>query len=884
MIEKENLTPMMTQYLKIKKDYPKVILLFRLGDFYEMFFDDAKVASKTLDITLTSREAGKGRRVPMCGVPHHAVDSYISRLIKNGFKVALCDQVEDPKLAKGIVKREIIRVITPGTLTESNLLEEKANNFIVSLVISGGEVGLALVDLSTGEFKIAEFNNSEDFIDDLERINPAEILIPEKLSDSELIGRIKTGSNYLITPYQEWLFLYETAYENLLSHFKTRSLSGFGVEECRLGIGAAGGLLRYLEELEKTELLHLTSLSLYSPSQFLVIDTDSRKSLELTRNLSGEKRDTLLSVLDDTQTAMGGRLLVNWIEQPLLNLEEISERQDGMENLVKESSLREELIANLKGIGDLERLIARISLGTANARDVLNLGNTLKRIPLFKEILKKSEAAILRDIEKRLVPLTEITDLIDRAIVENPPLSLRDGGLIKDGYNARLDELRNITRQGKDWIVNLQKEEIKRTGINSLKVRYNKVFGYYIEITRANLHLVPDDYIRKQTLVNSERFITPALKEYESKILGAEEKILELEYALFNEIRQILAGDVLSVQELARQLAVLDVVSDLAKISLENNYIRPELDEGNTIIIEEGRHPVLEDLLGTNKFVPNPVELDKDDNQILIITGPNMAGKSTYIRQVALLVLMAQMGCFIPVKKAKIGMVDRILTRIGTSDNLARGMSTFMVEMCQTANVLNNLTDKSLIILDEIGRGTSTFDGLSIAWAVVEYLHRLEGMRPLTLFATHYHELTELSLTLKRVKNFNVAVREWNDEVIFLYKIVQGSTDHSYGIHVARLAGLPKLVVERAKEILNTLEINSVDSSGLPKLADSSMIEEASQLALFTREENGPVIEEIRHLPVETMTPIEALNKIIEWQRKIKKGNNEKLKAKNEKP
>ncbi len=870
-MEKDNsLTPMMSQYLKIKKEYPGVILLFRLGDFYEMFFDDAETASKTLSITLTSREAGKGRRIPMCGVPHHAVDSYIARLIKSGFKVAICDQTEDPKLARGIVKREIIRVITPGTLTESNLLEEKANNFIVSLFNAGKRTGLALVDLSTGEFKISEFENTEDFIDEFERINPAEILIPDNLVGSDLTQKINRRNNRLVTPYPEWLFLYETAYENLLSHFKTRNLSGFGVEECKLGIGAAGGLLRYLEELEKTELLHLTRLSLYSPSEFLLIDIDSRRSLELTRNLSGEKHGTLLSVLDDTQTAMGGRLLVNWIEQPLLNLEEIKERQDGIENLVNDNGLREELIFDLKGIGDLERLISRISLGTANARDVLNLGLTLKRIPLFKEILKKSEADILREIETRLLPLTEITDLIDRAIVENPPLSLRDGGLIKDGYNDELDVLRDITRQGKDWIVNLQKEEIKRTGIGSLKVRYNKVFGYYIEITKANLHLVPEDYIRKQTLINAERFITPALKEYESKIMGAEEKMLELEYTLFNEVRQILSRDVFSVQELARELALLDVMTDLAKISRERNYLRPDINEGNVISIEDGRHPVLENLLGPNKFVPNGVQLDKENNQIFIITGPNMAGKSTYIRQVALLVLMAQMGCFIPAKKAGIGIVDRILTRIGTSDNLAGGMSTFMVEMCQTANVLNNLTARSLVILDEIGRGTSTFDGLSIAWAVVEYLHKLKDKKPLTLFATHYHELTELSLTFNRIKNFNVAVKEWNEEVIFLYRVVEGSTDHSYGIHVARLAGLPKLVVERAKEILNTLEINSVDSSGVPKLADSTVLKEDYQLSLFEAARENPLIKEIEGLEIDRLTPIEALNKITEWQKKIR--------------
>ena len=869
----QNLTPMMNQYLNIKGDYPEAILLFRLGDFYEMFFEDAQVASKALEITLTSREGGKGRRVPMCGVPHHAVDSYIARLIKSGFKVAICDQVEDPKLSKGIVRREIIRVITPGSLTEPNLLEEKVNNFIVSFVLSEKKIGAALVDFSTGEFKIAEFGNAEDFLDELERINPAEILIPENFTSPELIERIKKRNSRLVTPYQEWVFFYETAYEALLGHFKTRNLAGFGVEGCKLGIGAAGGLLRYLEELRKTDLLHLTRLSLYSPSEFLAVDIDSRRSLELTRNLSGEKSGTLLSVLDDTQTAMGGRLLVNWIEQPLLKLEEIRKRQDGLENLMEDKSLGEGLTGTLKGIGDLERLIARVSLGTANGRDLLNLGNTLKRIPVLKKILGNSQAGILEEIDKKLIPLSQITDLIDKAVVENPPLSLRDGGLIKDGYNGELDELRNITGQGKDWLVNLQKQERKRTGISSLKVRYNRVFGYYIEVTKANLGLVPEDYIRKQTLVNAERFIIPVLKEYEAKILSAEEKILELEFRLFNEVRQIVAKDVLSIQQLAGQLAVLDVLSNLARVSLAKNYTRPELNESRTISIKEGSHPVLEDLLGSNKFVPNPVLLDKDSNQILIITGPNMAGKSTYIRQAALLVLMAQMGCFIPAREAKIGLVDRILTRIGTADNLSRGMSTFMVEMCQTANILNNLTGRSFVILDEIGRGTSTFDGLSIAWAVVEYLHKLEDKRPLTLFATHYHELTELSLTLDRVKNFNIAVREWNKEVIFLFKLTEGSTDHSYGIHVARLAGLPGLVVERAEEILNTLEINSVDSGGTPKLADSSGSHREFQLGLFDWKMPHPLIEELKDLPLEKMTPIEALNKIIEWQGKCRENS-----------
>lgn len=856
------LTPMIQQYRRIKRSIPQgAILMFRLGDFYEMFFEDAKIASKILNIALTRRSREEGKDYPMCGIPYHAAESYIGKLIKAGFKVAVCDQIEDPKLAKGIVKREVTRLITPGTVMDSHLLEEKRNNFLVAVNKIGRIYGLSSLDLSTGEFKVTEINRDEDFFSEFLRIGPTECILPNALRG--LLDRIKGNGNILINYYEDWVFDYENCYNLLKEHFKTQSLDGFGCQGLVPGITCAGAILYYLKDNLYKSLGHIQRVVPYVVSDYMVLDNATIKNLELLDPAGhGQRHATLFGVLDYTVTSMGGRLLQQWIKQPLIDVKQIKTRQDGVRFFYEDRYIREKLREILKNIPDIERIIARVNSGYANARDLVALKDALCCIPEIKKYIAKVDTPLLVKLRDGLRELPELVDELNRALIQNPPLTLREGGFIKDGYNTQLDELRKLSSDAKRWLANLQIRESNRTGIKSLKVRYNKVFGYYIEISKANLGNVPGDYIRKQTLVNAERFITPELKEYESKILTAKDSICELEYTLFTQLRDKVSRFTAEIQEIAQAIAILDVILAFSEVSVRNNYILPEINDGLTIEITGGRHPVLEMCMEEGKrFVPNDTFIDGNENQLLIITGPNMAGKSTYIRQVALLVLMSQIGCGIPAEKATIGVVDRIFTRVGASDELTRGQSTFMVEMNETAYILNSATPKSLIVLDEIGRGTSTFDGISIAWAVAEYLVRNQP-GPKTLFATHYHELTMLADIYPSVKNYNIAVKEWNDEIIFLYKILPGGTDKSYGIHVARLAGLPYSVLERAKEIMSRLE----DGSFLTKEAHK---EGQRQMYLFDMPDNQ-IIEALRSIKIDYITPIEALNKLKELKERLR--------------
>ena len=817
-------TPMIKQYLRMKAEYPDTLLFFRMGDFYEMFYQDAEVASKALQITLTSRKTTKqGEDVPLCGVPYHAVDTYLARLIRQGFRVAICEQVEDPKKAKGIVKREVVRVVTPGTVLDTSLLEAKENNFIAAIFSSAPEnqkkhsrqipqLGLALLDLSTGEFYLGELAGTQRFqklLDELQRFEPKEILIPESHEHEATLAERRVMEEYnaaCLTTYPDSAFQYRSAKNVLLEHFEVHSLAGFGCQDAPHGIAAAGALLQYVQETQKTALPHIRKLSVLRTENFMLIDYATQRNLELYKTITDHSRSgSLLGLLDKTMTSMGGRMLQRWMRYPLVDVQEIQERLEAVQEFKEDLIVRGDLRDQLQGIHDLERLITRLTLSAANARDLVALKFSLFRIPELRSLLASARAPLIIRLINACDELQDVAQLIGQAIVDEPPVTLREGRLIRSGYHAELDELRSISKEGKTWIAGLERKERNRTKINSLKIKYNKVFGYFIEVTKPNLHLVPDDYIIKQTLVNAVRYITPELKEYEEKVLGAEDKILDLEYTLFQEIRKTVTQEVERVMRTAENIAMLDVLAALAEVADHNRYVRPDVNESDRIDIKEGRHPVIEQMKLGEPFIPNDTLVDCQDNQFLILTGPNMAGKSTYIRQVALITLMAQIGSFVPAKKAEIGVVDRIFTRIGASDNLSRGESTFMVEMNETANILNNATHKSLLILDEIGRGTSTFDGMSIAWAVAEYICQQETIGARTLFATHYHELTELAEVLSGVKNYTIAVREWQDQVIFLRKIIAGGADQSYGIHVAKLAGLPLPVIERAQRILQEL-------------------------------------------------------------------------------
>lgn len=869
-------TPLMEQYLSIKAKYKDAILFFRMGDFYEMFYDDAKIGAEVLGITLTSRSHGKAANVPLAGFPHHALDHYLTKMIKAGFRVAICEQIEDPKKAKTVVKRDVLEVVTPGTALSDQLLDSKRNNYLASVYLKDNLCGFSVTDISTGEFSVTEFTR-DHLVEQIQAFDPTELLIADEQADF-ILSKLPLNKDITITKREAWIFARDYTYEILVEHFRTLSLKGFGCEDLEPGISAAGAILHYLKESKKCDLNHISHLTRFSNSEFVLIDSTTRRNLELISPLmaGANPRHTLIHIIDRTKTPMGGRMLVSWMLRPLYQIQPINDRLDAVQELFDANEIRNQIRDQLRKVGDLERLLSKISTARANARDLISLKNTLKRIPEIKTLLEAMEGKKLVMIRDELQPQKTIVETIEKAIVDEPPLSLSEGGIIRKGHSQELDELREISHSGKDWIARLQTSERERTRIPSLKVNYNKVFGYYIEVTKPHLSKIPKEYIRKQTLVNAERFITPQLKEYEEKVLGAEEKIIALEYELFDKIRNFVAEDAKTIQNNAHLLAELDCLSGFAQVASENNYCRPEILENDQLEIIDGRHPVVEKLLPHGEaFVPNDLKANNESDQILIITGPNMAGKSTYLRQVGLIVLMAEMGSFVPAKRASIGLVDKIFTRVGASDNLAAGESTFLTEMNEAANILNNATPRSLILLDEIGRGTSTFDGLSIAWSVAEYLHNVPQVAAKTLFATHYHELTELARIMSRVKNYNVAVKEWGDQIVFLRKIVEGGCDHSYGIHVAQLAGLPQSVIERAREVLSNLEADELTPNKMPKLAVSlnsktQPHKEKLQLDFFAKQEKT-LRKELAVLEITRMTPLEALNKLAELQQIAKK-------------
>jgi len=865
-------TPMIRQYLQIKAECPDSILFFRLGDFYEMFFEDAEIASRELDLTLTSRNKGSPDSVPLCGVPHHAASGYISRLIARGYKVAICDQVEDPRLAKGIVRREVTRVVTPGVVVESENLEADHNNYLLAVKPpgprEGDPFGVAFVDISTGEFRIALAREASILGDELLRIAPREVLLPESLPADPLLRRFYADRDApLFNQRPDAAFSVDGACRILETQFGAERIRELVARGQETALCAAGALLGYLQETQKQLPRHLHEIGVHAIQDFMILDETTQRNLEIVQTwMDRSKKHSLLGVLDRTRTAMGARMLRRWTLYPLLNVDRIQARLDAVEELRQREIERAAIQDGLRPVQDLERLNSKISLGVATPRDLLALRHSLERVPAVRQRLAGLAAARLREILDRLDPLEDLCLLLASALVDEPPASLREGGIFREGYRRELDELRGISRDGKRWIASLEAGERERTGIGSLKVRFNKVFGYYIEVTRANLASVPGDYERKQTLVNAERFTTPVLKEYEQKVMGAEERAQGLEYDLFLDLRERLAGQSLRVRTTAEALAELDVFACLAEVALQNRYTRPEVVHGDELVIWEGRHPVIERTNLEERFVPNDTFLDGQDNCIVVLTGPNMAGKSTYMRQVALAVLMAQMGSFVPASSARVGLVDRIFTRVGAMDNLVRGQSTFMVEMKETAQILEKATARSLILLDEIGRGTSTFDGVSIAWAVTEFLAR--RVRARTLFATHYHELAELSALFPNIKNCHVAVKEWGENILFLRKVMAGSSSHSYGIQVARLAGVPSPVIQRAAEILKNLETGQWNEMGQPRLASPadgrSRDAEAVQPELFPAAD--PLAEEILRLNLLEMTPLQALNKLEQLQ------------------
>ena len=808
-------SPMMQHYLDTKKDYKDSILFYRLGDFYEMFFDDAILASRELELTLTGKECGQEERAPMCGVPFHAAENYIARLISKGYKVAICEQMEDPKQAKGIVKREVIRVVTPGTVIESNLLDEKKNNYIMSVYKSGIYFGIAVCDVSTGDFRatqIKETNNFSAALDEISRYSPAEIVVNNLMYDTtEEIAKIRERFQIYISKQEDNKF--SNNVEELTSKYNVvdESENKIEINDKTLCICAINGLLTYILETQKTNLDHINKIILYNNTKYMCLDINARRNLELTEKLRDKsKKGTLLWVLDKTSTSMGGRRLRRWINDPLLDIEKINKRLNSVKELKDNPILRGDIADLLKKVYDIERLVGKISYGNANARDLISLKNSVKQLPELKKIMSNTESTLLKELYNELDILEDIYNIIDVAIVEEPPISVKEGGIIKLGYDEEIDHLKKATTEGKSWVLEIEAKERETTGIKGLKVGFNKVFGYFIEVTKSNLSMVPDRFIRKQTLANCERYITEELKKVENEILGAEEKVVNLEYNAFCEIREKIEKQILRVQKSASIIATLDVLTSLATVADDMNYVMPIVDNSGMIDIKDGRHPVIEKILPGGSFVENDTYLDKNDNRLAIITGPNMAGKSTYMRQVALITLMAQVGSFVPASYAKIGVVDKIFTRVGASDDLSMGQSTFMVEMMEVAAILKEATSNSLVILDEIGRGTSTYDGLSIAWAVAEYISDKEKCGAKTLFATHYHELTSLEEKLEGVKNYSVAVKEKGEDVIFLRKIVPGGTDESYGVHVAKLAGVPQVVTKRANEILKTLERKSV--------------------------------------------------------------------------
>ena len=874
MADKEQYSPMMQEYLKTKEQYEDCILFYRLGDFYEMFFEDAIKVSKELELTLTGKLCGQEERAPMCGVPFHAADTYIARLIEKGYKVAICEQLEDPKQAKGIVKRGVIRVVTPGTVIESNLLDEKKNNYIMSIYKVGTYFGVSVCDISTGDFmatQIAFTNNFPKLLDEISRYTPAEIVVnPFMYDSSEEISKIKERFEVYISRVKEESFTKEEELSNRFSFLNENEEEVKDAEESEeysLAIKAIKGLLDYLTETQKTNLDHINKIILYNTTKYMALDISARRNLEITEKMRDKsKKGTLLWVLDKTSTSMGGRLLRRWLNNPLIDVFEINERLEAVKELKESIMLRGDCVSALKKVFDMERLVARIAYGNANGRDMLSLKNSCKQLPEVKRVLANAKSELLKKLYQNLDELQDIYDLIEEAIVDEPPMTIKEGGLIKIGYNEEIDHLKQATTQGKTWIIELEAKEKEQTGIKNLKVGFNKVFGYYIEVTKSNVSLVPDRYIRKQTLTNGERYITEELKKLENQILGAEERVINLEYNAFVEIRDEIEGKIKRVQKTAEVIATLDTLCSLAQVAEDMNYVEPQVDKSGVIDIKDGRHPVIERMLPAGSFVPNDTYLDRTDSRLAIITGPNMAGKSTYMRQVALITLMAQIGSFVPASYARIGVVDKIFTRVGASDDLSMGQSTFMVEMMEVASILKNATANSLVILDEIGRGTSTYDGLSIAWAVAEYIANREKCGAKTLFATHYHELTELENKLEGIKNYSIAVKEKGEDIIFLRKIVNGGTDESYGVHVARLAGVPKDVTKRADEILRSLERkNIINGKALEKISNKQV---AGQLDMGNYK-LAELAQEIDKIDLNQLTPIDALNTLLKIKEKM---------------
>lgn len=877
------LSPMMQHYMETKKEYPDCILFYRLGDFYEMFFDDALTVSKELEITLTGKDCGLSERAPMCGVPFHAVDSYLYRLVRKGYKVAIAEQMEDPKQAKGLVKREVIRVVTPGTITSSQVLDETKNNYLMGIVYMDGIYGISTADISTGDFMVTEVDSDRELFDEINKFSPSEIICNNAfyMSGVDMDG-LKNRYQVVISSLDSRFFGEESCRRILMEHFKVGALVGLGLEDYATGIIAAGAVMQYIYETQKSTLEHITTVTPYSTGQYMVIDTSTRRNLELVETMrEKQKRGTLLWVLDKTKTAMGARLLRACIEQPLIHRDEIIRRQNAVEELNMNYISREEICEYLNPIYDLERLIGRISYKTANPRDLIAFRSSLEMLPYIKRILGEFNSELLAELGRELDPLQDIFRLIGDAIVEEPPITVREGGIIKDGYNQEADKLRQAKTEGKNWLAELEAREKEKTGIKTLKVKFNKVFGYYFEVTNSFKDQVPDYYIRKQTLTNAERFTTDELKRLEDIIMGAEEKLVSLEYDLFCEVRDKIGAEVIRIQKTAKSIAGIDVFCSLSVVATRRNYVKPSINDKGVIQIKNGRHPVVEQMMRDDMFVANDTFLDNGKNRLSVITGPNMAGKSTYMRQVALIVLMAQLGSFVPAQEADIGICDRVFTRVGASDDLASGQSTFMVEMTEVANILRNATRNSLLVLDEIGRGTSTFDGLSIAWAVIEHISNSKLLGAKTLFATHYHELTELEGTIAGVKNYCIAVKEQGDDIVFLRKIVRGGADKSYGIQVAKLAGVPDSVIARAKEIAEELsdaditarakEIAEISSNitqhkAVPKPDEVDM----QQLSFFDTVKDDDIIRELDSLELSTMTPLDAMNTLYRLQTKLK--------------
>ena len=877
-------SPMMQHYLKTKEEYKDCILFYRLGDFYEMFFDDALVVSKELELTLTGKDCGQAERAPMCGIPFHAAETYLNRLVANGHKVAICEQVEDPKQAKGIVKREVIRIVTPGTNLNTQALDETKNNYLMSIVYLGEKIGVSIADFSTGDYFVTELSSGSELIDEINKFVPSEIITNEYFSMSGIdLTAVNDKLGITMSTLDSWYFDEDTCIKKLLTHFKVGVLDGLGLKDYTAGTIAAGALLLYLYEMQKGSVDHITSIVPYTTGKYMLIDSSSRRNLELVETMrEKQKKGSLLWVLDKTKTAMGARALRSMIEQPLINKEDILKRQAGIEECNNRAIDREEIREYLNPVYDVERIMTKISCKSANPRDLIAFRNSLEMLPYIKKLIGTMESDLFAECFANLDDLADIYSLISSAIVEEPPITIREAGIIKEGFSKEADELRRAKTEGKEWLAQLEAREKEATGIKNLKVKYNKVFGYYLEVTNSFKNLVPADWVRKQTLTNAERYTTDELKKLEDVILGAEDKLCSLEYDLFNEVRDSIAAEVRRIKSTARAIAEIDVYTALSVVAQQYNYVKPAINEKGIIDIKNGRHPVVEKMIRNDMFVSNNTYLDNAKNRISIITGPNMAGKSTYMRQTALIVLMAQIGSFVPAQEANIGIVDRIFTRVGASDDLASGQSTFMVEMTEVANILRNATPKSLLILDEIGRGTSTFDGLSIAWAVVEYIANTKLLGAKTLFATHYHELTELEGTLDGVNNYCIAVKENGDDIVFLRKIIKGGADKSYGIQVAKLAGVPDTVIERAKELVADLSDADISlkardiaqySKKQEKLVDSyKKVDDldVKQMSLFDTVNNDDIIEDIKALDISNMTPIDALNTLYKLQGRVK--------------